>query len=101
MLLNILIIFLATHISHLETVGDDLINNLIEIAFDLDQLSNTLNHDLKKPNIERNFVKEDTYSAIYHVNIVNYYYLYFYEFIMFIYHLGTEKFYVSWVRGFT
>jgi hypothetical protein len=85
----------------LETIGDDLINNLIEIAFDLNQLSNTLNNDLKKPNSERNFVKEDTYSAIYHVNIVNYYYSYYEFIVVLIYYTGTEKFYVSWVHGFT
>lgn len=93
--------FLAAHIVHLESIGDDQLNNLIEIAFDLDQLLSNLNNDLKKSNIERNFVQEDTYNSIYHVNIVYYFLSNFYEFIMFNCHLGTETFYVPWVHSFT
>lgn len=86
---------------HLDPIRDDELNHLVEIAFDLDQILNTLNNDIKKPNSERNFVQEDTYNSIYHVNIVYYHLYLFYEIIVFIFHLGTEKFYVPRVHSFT
>lgn len=62
---------LASHVSHLENAKDEQLNTLLGLVFDLDNLSVTVNKDLKKPNIERNYVQEDTYGAVYHAsNIV-------------------------------
>jgi len=66
-------LLLASHVSHLESAKDEELNTLLGLVFDLDNLSVTVNKDLKKPNIERNYVQEDTYSAVYHVsNIYNF-----------------------------
>jgi len=57
-------------VSHLESAKDEELNALLGLVFDLDNLSVTVNKDLKKPNIERNYVQEDTYGAVYHVSNV-------------------------------
>ncbi|XP_022179942.1 histone acetyltransferase KAT2B-like isoform X2 [Myzus persicae] len=57
---------LYSHVSHLESAKEEQLNTLLGLVFDLDNLAVTVNKDLKKPNIERNYVEEDTYSAVYH-----------------------------------
>lgn len=57
---------LSSHVSHLENAKDEQLNTLLGLIFDLDNLLVTVNKDLKKPNIERNYVQEDTYGAVYH-----------------------------------
>ncbi|KAL5242311.1 hypothetical protein ACI65C_009721 [Semiaphis heraclei] len=57
---------LSSHVSHLESAKDEQLNTLLELVFDLDNLSATVNKDLKKPTTDRNYVKEETYDAVYH-----------------------------------
>lgn len=52
---------------------------MLEIVYDLDSLSITVTNELKKPNIERNYVLEDIYHSIYHVSRNNLYNFDFYK----------------------
>jgi len=64
---------LASHVSHLEDADDEQLNILLGLVFDLDNISVTINNELKKPKTERNYVLEETYNSIYHVSNIYYY----------------------------
>jgi len=64
---------LASHVTHLEDAEDEQLNILLGLVFDLDNISVTINNELKKPKTERNYVLEETYNSIYHVSNIYYY----------------------------
>ncbi|KAL4084428.1 hypothetical protein QTP88_028250 [Uroleucon formosanum] len=57
---------LSSHVSHLVRAKDEQLNTLLGLVFDLNNLSATINQEKKKSNIERNYVQEDAYIAVYH-----------------------------------
>lgn len=64
---------LAFHVSHFEDADDEELDTLLELVFDLDNLSLTINNELTKPKTERNYVLEETYNSIYHVSNIHHY----------------------------
>lgn len=85
----------------MENISDKQLNMLLEIVYDLDSISITVANELKKPNIERNYVLEDIYHSIYHVSSNHLYDFDFCKLIMFIYVIGIEKVCLSWIIYYT